>query len=126
MKGIKKGDSDVIGFVISCLYHGTIDESEVKEWAVNVIGLNSIDDIPDYIFELLDASDIRRNIGKIMGFSASWKSSKNQYLALYGINIKRQKELFDAPVTPDKALVLLAKHPEVEKKFRETFPFIEF
>ncbi len=126
MKGIKKGDSDEIGFVISCLYHGTIDENEIKEWALNIIKTYNIDDIPEYIFTLADACEIKRNLLKVMGFSASWKSSKNQSLALYGISAKRQKELYDAPVTSNDALKILVKHPEVERQFRTTFPFIDF
>ncbi|EOV8466305.1 hypothetical protein ACOSC7_004623, partial [Escherichia coli] len=68
-----------------------------------------------------------RGIEKIIGFVPSWKRKKEQEYALYGIAVKQGRNaLYDAPVNEKGALDALRKHPEIEKLFRETFPFIRF
>lgn len=78
----------------------------------------------------MDAKDLKspsRGIEKIIGFTPLWKRIKEQEYALYGIAVKQGRTtLYDAPVNEQQALNALGEHPEIEKLFRETFPFIKF
>lgn len=44
---------------------------------------------------------------------------------LYGIALKLGKDLGEE-CNPKAALQALEKHPEIEQRFRDTFPFIDF
>lgn len=125
LNGLIKGDSDTLGFVIASLYSGAIKNEDLRTWAIGIIRDNEVDDIPDYIFELADFNDRRTTLSKLIGFSYGWKSTKSQRNALYGIALKKGEDLGEECL-PKVALEALKKHPEVEERFRETFPFIEF
>ncbi|QXN63889.1 hypothetical protein [Serratia fonticola] len=123
--GLSKDSYDVIGFVIACLYSGAITDDDLKKWSENVIRDNEVSETPDYIFELVDFDGDRLNILNLIGFPFEWKASKSQRNALYGIALKRGEDLGD-DCTQSVAMKSLEKHPEVELRFRETFPFINF
>lgn len=123
--GLSKDSYDVIGFVIACLYSGAITDDDLKKWSENVIRDNDVSETPDYIFELVDFDGDRLNILNLIGFPFEWKASKSQRNALYGIALKRGEDLGD-DCTQSVAMKSLEKHPEVELRFRETFPFINF
>lgn len=123
--GLNKDNYDVIGFVIACLYSGAITDDDLKKWSENVIRDNDVSETPDYIFELVDFDGDRLNILNIIGFPFEWKASKSQRNALYGIAFKRGEDLGD-DCSQSVAMKSLEKHPEVELRFRETFPFINF
>ncbi|ALX92461.1 hypothetical protein AV650_02290 [Serratia fonticola] len=123
--GLSKDSYDVIGFVIACLYSGAITDDDLKKWSENVIRDNDVSETPDYIFELVDFDGDRLNILNLIGFPFEWKASKSQRNALYGIALKRGEDLGD-DCTQSVAMKSLEKHPEVEIRFRETFPFIDF
>ncbi|CAI1226476.1 hypothetical protein [Serratia fonticola] len=123
--GLSKDSYDVIGFVIACLYSGAITDDDLKKWSENVIRDNDVSETPDYIFELVDFDGDRLNILNLIGFPFEWKASKSQRNALYGIALKRGEDLGD-DCTQSVAMKSLEKHPEVELRFRETFPFIDF
>ncbi|MGL5388710.1 MAG: hypothetical protein ACRC2A_20025 [Enterobacterales bacterium] len=123
--GLNKYSYDVIGFVIACLYSGAITDDDLKKWSENVIRDNDVSETPDYIFELVDFDGDRLNILNLIGFPFEWKASKSQRNALYGIALKRGEDLGD-DCTQSVAMKSLEKHPEVENRFRETFPFIYF
>ncbi|OCG39205.1 hypothetical protein A9G29_09375 [Gilliamella sp. Fer2-1] len=127
MLGLVKGNDQTIGFVYSCLLSSVINMDEVTRWAEKVIGENEVSDLPDYIFDLIDfkggVSDLRR----LLDFSPNWRCTKEQDRAVYGIAVKRGEKLSqdDVSFNEEQALEALKKHPEVEKLFRETFPFID-
>lgn len=123
--GIIKGNADILGFVIASLFCGAIGDDNLKEWAAGIVRGNDVDDIPYYIFELVDFNAKRTDLYDIIGFSFDWKSTKSQNNALYGIALKRGKVLGEE-CPPKAALQVLEKHPEIEQRFRETFPFINF
>lgn len=123
--GLSKDSYDIIGFVIACLYSGAITDDDLKKWSENVIRDNDVSETPDYIFELVDFDGDRLNILNLIGFPFEWKASKSQKNALYGIALKRGEDLGD-DCTQSVAMKSLEKHPEVESRFRETFPFIDF
>lgn len=123
--GLSKDSYDVIGFVIACLYSGAITDDDLKKWSENVIRDNDVSEIPDYIFELVYFDGDRLNILNLIGFPFEWKTNKSQRNALYGIALKRGEDLGD-DCSQSVAMKSLEKHPEVELRFRETFPFINF
>lgn len=123
--GLNKDNYDVIGFVISCLYSCAITDDDLKKWSENVIRDNDVSETPDYIFELVDFDGDRLKILNLIGFPFEWKASKSQRNALYGIALKRGEDLGDE-CSQSVAMKSLEKHPEVELRFRETFPFINF
>lgn len=123
--GLNKDNCDVIGFVIACLYIGAITDDNLKKWSENVIRDNDASEIPYYIFELVDFDGDRLDILNIIGFPFEWKASKSQRNALHGIALKRGVDLGD-DCSQSVAMKSLEKHPEVELRFRETFPFINF
>lgn len=125
LHGLTKDDHDVIGFVIDASFSNVIDKAEIREWATGIISDNDVSDIPDYIFYLVDFDEAGAHIYKLIGFFCDWKGSASQSKALYGIALKRGKDLGEA-CTPKAALKALEKHPEVEQRFRDTFPFIDF
>lgn len=123
--GLNKDNYDVIGFVFSCLYSGAITDDDLKKWSENVIRDNDVSETPDYIFKLVDFDGDRLNILNLIGFPFEWKASKSQRNTLYGIALKRGEDLGD-DCSQSVAMKSLEKHPEVELRFRETFPFINF
>lgn len=125
LDGLTKEDHDVIGFIIDALFSNAINKEELREWAMGIIRDNDVTDIPDYIFDLADFDEAGFHIYKVIGFVCDWKCTKSQSQALYGIALKRGKDLGEE-CTPKAALKALEKHPEVEQRFRETFPFIDF
>ncbi|OCG78423.1 hypothetical protein A9G42_03145 [Gilliamella sp. Nev6-6] len=120
-----------IGFVYYCLLCGVINMEEINRWAEKVIGENEVSDLPDYIFDLIDfkgtVSELERLIGLFSRFFIHWRCTKAQRKAVYGIRVKRGRSLRrdDVSFNEEQALEALKKHPEVEKLFRETFPFID-
>ncbi|OCG39208.1 hypothetical protein A9G29_09390 [Gilliamella sp. Fer2-1] len=128
MLGLVKGNDQTIGFVYSCLLSGIINMDEVNRWAEKVIGENEVSDLPDYIFDVIDFKGEVRELERLIGFFPNWRCTKAQDRAVYGIAVKRGEKLSqdDVSFNEEQALEALKKHPEVEKLFRETFPFIDF
>ncbi|OCG78420.1 hypothetical protein A9G42_03120 [Gilliamella sp. Nev6-6] len=128
MLGLVKGNDQTIGFVYYCLLCGVINMDEVNRWAEKVIGENEVSDLPDYIFDVIDFKGEVRELERLIGFFPNWRCTKAQDRAVYGIAVKRGEKLSqdDVSFNEEQALEALKKHPEVEKLFRETFPFIDF
>lgn len=126
MKGLTRENSNLIGFITKSLAYHAIDRKDVREWAIQTVVNNNVDELPMYIINLMDFDDNSEDIYKIIGFVPTWKNYKLQLNALYGIAVKRGRKLTDINLSDKDALNALEKHPEVEKLFRETFPFIDF
>ncbi|CBN87791.1 hypothetical protein [Neisseria lactamica] len=122
---IIKEDSDDLGFAIKCLFSQSIDLNEFKLWIEQVIRDMPIDDIPFYIFDLADLDEEIDNIYNIIGFVSSYSLSKLRRNALTGIAFLRGIDVYDPPVSKEKALKALEKHPEIYHKFKRFFPFVE-
>ena len=69
MWNIIKDNNRDLSFAMDCLSIGAINVSEFKSWLEIVIRDNPIDDIPGYIFDILDSNNIKLDIYKILGFS---------------------------------------------------------
>lgn len=122
---IIKEDSDDLGFAIKCLFSQSIDLNEFKLWIEQVIRDMPIEDIPFYIFDLADLDEEIDNIYNIIGFVSSYSLSKSKKNALTGIAFLRGIDVYDPPVSKEKALKALKKHPEIYQKFQHFFPFVE-
>ncbi|UXX90225.1 hypothetical protein NDM80_01150 [Neisseria gonorrhoeae] len=122
---IIKEDSDDLGFAIKCLFSQSIDLNEFKLWIEQVIRDMPIEDIPFYIFDLADFNGGIGDIDNIVGFVSSYSLSKSKKNALTGIAFLRGIDVYDPPVSKEKALKALKKHPEIYQKFRHFFPFVE-
>ncbi|ARB04359.1 TPA: hypothetical protein ACFP4U_001639 [Neisseria lactamica] len=122
---IIKEDSDDLGFAIKCLFSQSIDLNEFKLWIEQVIRDMPIEDIPFYIFDLADLDEEIDNIYNIIGFVSSYSLSKLRRNALTGIAFLRGIDVYDPPVSKEKALKALEKHPEIYHKFKRFFPFVE-
>ena len=122
---IIKEDSDDLGFAIKCLFSQSIDLNEFKLWIEQVIRDMPIEDIPFYIFDLADLDEEIDNIYNIIGFVSSYSLSKLRRNALTGIAFLRGIDVYDPPISKEKALKALEKYPEIYQKFQHFFPFIE-
>ena len=123
--GLDRENSETIGFVMTSLFCSAIDLEDLKQWCYHIIGELETSDTPGYVFDLLDYNGSLAKIDKVLGFVPSWKHSDKDVAALYGIAAKRCADRFDWPVDEQDAMTALADLPEIESRFRETFPFIE-
>ncbi|QOG47650.1 hypothetical protein IBX81_01155 [Neisseria gonorrhoeae] len=121
---IHKEDSDDLEFAIKCLFSQSIDLNEFKLWIEQVIRDMPIEDIPFYIFDLADFQSLYDLID-IVGFVSENSLSKSQKNALTGIAFLRGIDVYDPPVSKEKALKALEKYPEIYHKFKWFFPFVE-
>ena len=128
---LTKNDSADIAFVENCLMSGAISQDELRQWLYHVI--ESIDDIPTYVFDLLDTEDLRemfRGANGPIGFFTSSDLSDAESDAVTGIAYKRghcdRPLRYDVYIERDAAFEALARNLHIEKRFRETFPFIAF
>ena len=122
---IRKDDSDDLGFAIICLFSQSIDLNEFKLWIEQVIRDMPIEDTPFYIFDLADFDEEIANIDNIVGFVSSYSLSKSKKDALTGIAFLRGIDVYDPPISKEKALKALKKHPEIYQRFQHFFPFVE-
>ena len=122
---IIKEDSNDLEFAIKCLFSQSIDLNEFKLWIEQVIRDMPIEDIPFYIFDLADLDEEIDNIYNIIGFVSSYSLSKLRRNALTGIAFLRGIDVYDPPVSKEKALKALEKYPEIYQKFQHFFPFVE-
>ena len=51
--------------------------------------------------------------------------TKKEKDAVYGITYIRNQEFYDIPITREKVLKALKKHPEIYQRFQHFFPFVE-
>lgn len=84
-----------------------------------------IEDISFYIFDLADFNGGIGDIDNIVGFVSSYSLSKSKKNALTGIAFLRGIDVYDPPISKEKALKALKKHPEIYHKFKRFFPFVE-
>jgi len=60
-----------------------------------------------------------------LNFVPNTDLSKDQDDALTGIAFLRGIDIYDPPVSKEKALKALKKHPEIYQRFQHFFPFVE-
>lgn len=119
----REDNGEDIGFAISCIYSQAIALDEFKYWIDYVILNSKVEDLPSYIWEIVDW-DGKYNIYKYIGFTSCGIKGRLSD-ALTDIAIKRNMDIFE-PVSKKKALDALRKNPNLVKKFKDFFPFIKF
>ena len=125
MKGLIKGDSDLIGFVKGALLCQAISSADVRAWAEHIVTQVPDGQFPPYILDLLDfAPPYPGEIVAMIGFATGWPDDLGSQDALYAITYRRGIKPHDCPVSKKEAEKLLMNNPEVLAKFRETFPWI--
>lgn len=124
IKGISgREDSFLIGFVSYAQGLGAITMEEAYQWIYSLI--KDHDDLPPYMYCLLDAKD-NKEFDEIIGFSAFSDTTEKEFDALRGISFLRGNRVDEEAISRRKALKALAESPQLEKRFRETFPFIKW
>ena len=119
----REDNGEDIGFAISCMYSQAITLDEFKSWIDYVILNSKVEDLPSYIWEIVDW-DGKYNISKYIGFTPCGIEGRLSD-ALTGIAIKRNMDIFET-ISKKKALDALRKNPNLVKKFKDFFPFIKF
>ncbi|HFC7939476.1 TPA: hypothetical protein ACFO2O_001213 [Neisseria meningitidis] len=84
-----------------------------------------IDTIPLYIFDLIDFDKSIGEIYDVIGVVNYGYISNDQKNALTGIAFLRGIDVYDPPISKEKALKALEKHPEIYQRFQHFFPFVE-
>lgn len=126
MIGLTKNNSETIGFVISCLFSTAIDINEFHQWCLKIIKEGDADDVPAYLFDLLEFNGVLANVFQVIGFVPHWDHNEDEALSLYGIAYKRGMERYEWPVSRSEAIKKLKRNPQIEEKFQEIFPFIDY
>ncbi len=73
----------------------------------------------------MDAEN-NREFDEMIGFDASANITEKEFDALRGISFLRNIRQDEEAISRKKALKALAESPQLEKRFRKTFPFIEW
>jgi hypothetical protein len=123
---LTQDDCGDIGFAVSSIFCSAIDVGELHQWCYKLIEDHAVDDLPQYIFSLVDFEGPLAQIFKVIGFVPGWSSVEDEDRALHGIAIKRGYKPVDWDITAEDALRALARNPSVEERFRQMFPFISF
>ncbi|HFC1327796.1 TPA: hypothetical protein ACFB8I_000884 [Neisseria gonorrhoeae] len=121
---IYKENSTDLNFAIGSIYCQAINLTEFKMWVEKIIREVDLDEIPNYFFDLIDFQSLYDLID-IIGFVPENNLSKNQDNALTGIAFLRGIDVYDPPISKEKALKALEKYPEIYHKFKRFFPFVE-
>lgn len=123
---IEKENSQDLGFAIHCLFFNAIDMDEFKLWLQEVIKITPVDKIPYYFYDLVDFDEPLFHISNVIGFVPDSNLSPAQDNALTGIAYLRGVDIYDPPVSKEKALTALKKNPQIMKEFKRFFPFVKF
>ncbi|MDG2944688.1 hypothetical protein [Exercitatus varius] len=118
---VYKNSNEDLNFALGCLYCQCISLSEFKLWIEKVIRDTNSDNIPNYLFDLLDFNEPLFHMSNVIGFTVKNNLSEEDKLALYGIAYLRGVKIYDPPVTRNIALNYLENKPEISNKFNRFF-----
>mgnify|MGYP003610307570 FL=1 len=122
---IYKENSSDLGFAIGCLFSQAINLIEFRQWVELCITDLNQDEIPLYMFDLVDFEDSLYKIHLIIGFVPSSGLSKTEETALEGISYLRGIDIFNPIATKETALNTLKQNLHILEKFKRTFPFVQ-
>lgn len=125
MKGLSRENPSLIGFVVDCRASSAITFEEFIEWCFYMI--KQYDDLPTYMYYLVDCKNLSE-VREVIGFNVFPDINEKESEAVWGIAAKRGvdiEERYERMITRKKALKRLEQYPHIEKRFRETFPFID-
>ncbi|WP_253814715.1 hypothetical protein [Nocardia amikacinitolerans] len=124
VEGLTRDDPGTISFVLACLFCQAISLDEMKQWSLHIVMSNRAEEIPSYIFELIEYEGSLAGVVRTIGFSPDDGAVSLIEPAIYGIAFERGVDVYDPPITKRAAGVEIRSHPEVLDTFFETFPFI--
>ncbi len=119
---LTKENSKDIDFAVDCL-----NLEDLKKWVYYVLENSDIDDVPTYLFDILDLKEEHKARSVQPWLGGDFTSQ--EYMAFEGIERKRGLYLdleYDGRPTDKEAIQALKDCPHIEKRFREAFPFIEW
>ena len=128
MWNIIKDNNQDLSFAMDCLSIGDISVPEFKSWLEIAIRDNPIEDIPGYVFDILDSDNIKLDIYKILRFSLSTVLSKQERKSVYDIAYTRRPDYgidYDVSVSKSIALKALQNNPQILERFKKFFPFVQ-
>ena len=128
MWNIIKDNNQDLSFAMDCLSIGDISVPEFKSWLEIAIRDNPIEDIPGYVFDILDSDNIKLDIYKILRFSLSTVLSKQERKSVYDIAYTRRPDYgidYDVSVSKSIALKALQNNPQILERFKKFFPFVK-
>ncbi|WP_077545506.1 hypothetical protein [Rodentibacter genomosp. 2] len=102
-------NSEDIAFSKVCLIYDSIDLNEFKQWLYNLVRKSDIDDLPSYIFDLIEFDGFLSDLNQVIGFNPNTSLSLEEKNAIIGIAIKRFGSIFDMPISNKEALDALEK-----------------
>lgn len=125
-------DHQLFGFVAWAIGSGAVTSEEIREWALREVERREVP--PVWMFDLFTFEGGLGNFLKIVGdgdprngtFHHRWMDAHGA--ALDGIAFKRfgPAQGYDRSISDKAAAAALRRHPEVERFFRDAFPFIEW
>jgi len=123
---IYKDNSKDLGFALSCLFSQAITMNEFKQWLDIVLMDTPTDELPNYFFDLIDFNQAKFHLDTVIGFSPSNDLSRYEKYAVEGIAyIRKVQSLIDMSVKEETALKALQNNPQILKRFKKFFPFVE-
>ena len=123
---IHKEESFDLGFAIGYLFSKAINLNEFRQRIELCINNLNQEEIPLYMFDLINFEDSLAKIHLVIGFVPSSGLSKTEEIALEGISYSRGIDIFDPISTQEQSIEYLKNNPHVSEKFKRTFPFINF
>ncbi|WP_373386904.1 hypothetical protein [Pseudomonas alcaligenes] len=122
MNGFTRENSSTIAFIVNCYLSNSISTDELQQWAARI--MESTEEYPDYIVDLLSFDAPRVHIYKAIGFSPIRSFTNQEDEAILGITYLRNREVFDGP-TRERAINSLHMNQAILAEFRTAFPFIQ-
>ncbi|CAI8738121.1 DUF3969 family protein [Pseudomonas serbica] len=119
---IKNYSDEQLAFVITCLFHESIDTPEFKDWCVKI---SESKDAPSFIYDLMAFDGPLFKIHQSIGYVPYWEHTKDDEYALYGIAVLRGTHPYDMPISSSEALKSLKKSSEIMDLFSKVFDFIK-
>ena len=123
---IHKEESFDLGFAIGYLFSKAINLNEFRQRIELCINNLNQEEIPLYMFDLIDFEDSLAKIHLVIGFVPSSGLSKTEKIALEGISYLRGIDIFDPISTQEQSIEYLKNNPHVSEKCKRTFHFIDF
>lgn len=124
---LTKEDSDDLGFATECVTAGALTFDEFKTWIYRIIEIS--DDYPLFLLDIVDLEnkfDYTLDTIQIVGFNPYWSATETEQIAVDGIAYRRFSHHESDAAPRLKALAALQENPQIEKRFRQMFPFVEW
>lgn len=123
---VSENDHSDLNFAVGCLYCDAISLSEFKKWVELVIETSDVDEIPYYMYDLLEFDKPLFHLSREIGFDLINDLSKEEEYSLYGIGFMRQHDIYESPIDKETAIIYTKRNIHILERFSKLFPFIYF